>query len=139
MEAKSRTLAEHIEEIAVRTGAAPDFVEKIGFIFSSKGIPLSENAGPWAALVEETFLLDETLRMTERRTLESLERASQDLDSARSYLRRQIEELCGVEATMDAVLGRPRSVDVDGGDGPTLLDAAGKGCVYIFPGPRRSH
>ena len=65
MQSGFRSLAEYIEDVALRTGAPSDFIEKVGFIFSSKGVALSENAEPYASLVEETFLIDETLRMSE--------------------------------------------------------------------------
>jgi hypothetical protein len=123
METRSRTLAEHIEEIALRTGAAPDFIEKVGFIFSSKGIALSENAGPYADLVEETFLLDEAVRLSERRALEDLDLIAQDVELARGYLVRQIEELTGVEETLDSTINRGRRA----------------GNVLIFPSRGRSH
>ena len=139
MESRARSLAEYIEDVARRTDAPSDFIEKVGFIFSSKGIALTESADPYAALVEETFLLDETLRMSEQRSLESLDLISHDIDLARGYLRLQVEKLTGAKETMDGIILR-NTVHRDAAAAcESLVSAARAGNVYIFPGTRQSH
>jgi hypothetical protein len=139
MQSGIKSLAEYIEDVAMRTGAPADFIEKVGFIFSSKGIALSENAEPYAAVVEETFLIDETLRMSETRTLECLDLIAHDVDLARGYLRQQVDKLMCVEESMDGIFHRNavREGSVPACD--SLVRAARSGNVYIFPGTRQSH
>jgi len=139
MQTRVKTLAEYIEDVALRTDAPSEFIEKVGFIFSSKGIPLSESSEPYASLVEETFLLDETLRMSEERTLESLDLISHDIDLARGYLRRQVEKLAGAQETMNGILRRSTVHPEASAACETLVSAARAGNVYIFPGTRQSH
>jgi len=139
MQTTVKTLAEYIEDVALRTEAPSDFIEKVGFIFSSKGIPLSESSDPYASLVEETFLLDETLRMSEQRTLESLDLIAHDVDLARGYLRQQVEKLAGVQAAMEGILLRTTARAEAAVTCETLVSAARAGNVYIFPGTRQSH
>jgi hypothetical protein len=139
MQTRVRTLAEYIEDVALRTDAPSDFIEKVGFIFSSKGIPLSESAEPYASLVEETFLLDETLRMSEQRTLESLDLIAHDIDLARGYLRQQVEKLTGVQETMDGIWRRKTAHPEAAAACDSLISASRAGNVYIFPGTRQSH
>ena len=133
---RNTTLAEYIEDVAVRTGARADFIEKIGFIFSSRGISLSEPAEAYASIVEETFLLDETRRMSDEGSFDLLDLFSLDKDLARGYLHQQVERLLGPQETMEQLFRRGAS------DAPaceTIVSAARTGNVYIFPGSRQSH
>ncbi len=62
MSAKRQTLGEAIDAIADRTGAAPEFVDRVRRLFEKKGISLDDDGARYTRPLEEAFARQAYLR-----------------------------------------------------------------------------
>ena len=83
-----KSIQQEIDCLARLTGAPPSFVMQVKVLFSSKGIPLESDAGPYVDALEEAFRREERIRHTSQRARESLDRVSENFSRVgRAYTR----------------------------------------------------
>jgi len=79
MYTKGKSLADHIDELARRTGAPSSYVDKVRALFVRKGIPLDADAAPYVGALEEAFTRQETIRKSVTQAVQNLVQIQQQL------------------------------------------------------------
>ena len=105
MGSKDNTIAGRIDVLARQSGAAPDFVERIRQLFSTKGISLEADVSPYFKALEEAFERERRLRVTALQTRQNLERLHQQLLKFNRTFKQQLERIKELRDT-----GRPAAV-----------------------------
>ena len=96
-----KTIDSEIERLARRTGAPSVFVEMVRQFFQEKSISLSVDAGPYQAALEESFLLEETVRRNTQRARDNLVRLQDCLRLVGATYQQQVGQLRRLRDSLD--------------------------------------
>lgn len=136
-----KSIDSEIKRLARRTGAPSAFVDLVRRFFEEKLIALSVDVEPYRVALEESFLLEETVRRNTVRARENLVRLQDCLRLVGATYQQQVGQLRRVR---DSLEQQSRVVQEgtlrlrDGGRSPartrTLL--GGPKGAFLVPGPR---
>ena len=138
---RGRSIEQEIDRLARETGASPGFVAQVRDFFFGKRIDLGGDAEPYLAALQESFLLEETVRRGTVRARETLAKLQECLRLLGTTYQQQLGQLRRVRESLDQQgrlvregADRLRDLTRAATDGrPTLLLPKG---TCIVPGPR---
>ena len=114
MSYEPRTLNEHIDCLARLTGANESFVTQVRSLFTSKGISLDADAGPFVQALEEAFRREEGIRSSPYKARQSLAKIHENFQKVGKAYVDQIAQLKKIQSNLRDKTQRLRKND--GGD-----------------------
>lgn len=136
-----RTIAEEIDRLAQETGASPAFVAQVRDFFFGKRIDIESDAEPYLPALQESFLLEETVRRNTVRARENLVKLQDSLRLVGTTYQQQLGQLRRLRDSLDQQgrlvhEGADRLRDLTravAGGRPTIALPSG---TCLVPGPR---
>jgi hypothetical protein len=101
MTRKEKSLAREIQELALRTGAPPEFIEKVSLAFLSRGVSLDEPSSPYRSALEETFQQGVDIRESTGRALDSVASVRRSAETIRLSLSKQLKQLHEIRRVLE--------------------------------------
>ena len=144
-----KTLEEHIDCLARLTGATDSFVSQVRTLFTSKGISLDTDAGPFLPALEEAFRREEGIRSSSFSARQNIERIQENFQRVGKAYVEQISQLKKLQKNLQrrtrkilrgsqsTESGNPTHVTIKG-DHRTLVTRFERETLPMVPGPKET-
>ncbi len=101
MDADTCSIGDRIDDLARETGAPRTFVEQVRGLFSSKGIPLDADSGPYLGALREAFRREESIRRSTLTARENLARLRRQFSEIGSDYQKQVDRLNRIRESLE--------------------------------------